>query len=56
MHSFEFWMDIIKNDLDSWDEGTLKANLEIEGVAEDLQKRILAARLSLCESNQQSDP
>ena len=56
MQSYEYWIDLIKNDLDSWDTGTLKTHLEIEGVSECLQKRILTARLSLCESSHQSHP
>jgi len=56
MQDYDYWMDLIKNDLDAWDAGTLKAHLEIEGVAEELQKRILTARLSLYESNHQPYP
>ena len=56
MQDYDYWMDLVKNDLDAWDAGTLKAHLEIEGIAEELQKRILTARLSLHESNHQPYP
>jgi hypothetical protein len=56
MQDYEYWMDLITNDLDSWDAGTLKAHLDIEGVAEDVQSKILKARLSLCESGHQPSP
>lgn len=53
MDSYEFWLDIISNDLGSWDVGTLRSHLEIEGITGDEQEKIVKAKLSLDELNRQ---
>ena len=47
MQDYDFWMDIIINDLDSWDIDTLQAHLDIEGISGELQDRIIKARSDL---------
>jgi hypothetical protein len=46
---YDMWVDIISQDLDSWDEGTLRHHLDVEGILGNQQEAIVKARLSLYE-------
>ena len=37
----DMWIELVKLDPDSWDEGTLRAHLEIEGVTGDEQDKLV---------------
>ena len=41
------WVEIITADPFSWDVGTIRAHLDIEGVTGKAQERIIKARLAL---------
>jgi len=45
--TYDMWVDVISNDLDAWDEGTLRHHLDVEGILGDEQEAIVKARFSL---------
>tara|TARA_B110000971_G_scaffold67340_1_gene69055 strand:+ start:323 stop:520 length:198 start_codon:yes stop_codon:yes gene_type:complete len=53
--TYDMWVDVISNDLDAWDEGTLRHHLDVEGILGDEQEAIVKARSALVESNRLKD-
>jgi len=47
MHNYDMWADLILNDPDAWDIGTLTAHLDIEGITGQLRQDIIKVKLNL---------